>query len=218
MSEPNQKQCKNCGVFTNEHALFCDTCGYDFTTGALPQAADLAAVARPASAPAIDMDLTPSQAEQVDEVIDHYDQPTSSTPPPAIGPTRWVAEVWIDPEWYRQQQSPDQLPSPGLPQLVPLRGDLITIGRPTSGAPLPDINCSTDSGVSRNQARLISDGRRWWIEDAGSSNGTYIGKVDQPLPAEPISARTEIGSNDRIYLGSWTRIVVRAALVQESNL
>lgn len=214
------KQCKNCGVFTDEQALFCDTCGYDFTTGALPEACDLDAVARPEPAPVVNMDVTPSHMPETRsaEVGEHYDQPTSSTPPPAVGPTRWVAEVWIDPEWYRQQQSPDQLPSPGVPQLVPLRGDLITIGRPTSGAPIPDINCATDSGVSRNQARLLSDGRRWWIEDAGSSNGTYIGKVDQPLPTTPISVRTEIGAHDRVYLGSWTRIVVRAALVQESNL
>ena len=31
----------------------------------------------------------------------------------------WVAEVWIDPAWYEAQESPDPLPSPGLPAVDP---------------------------------------------------------------------------------------------------
>lgn len=132
--------------------------------------------------------------------------------------TRWVAEVWVDPEWYRTQSSPDQLPSPGQPQIIGLRDKTVLIGRPTATQPDPQINCTTDSGVSRQHARLISDGTRWWVEDAGSSNGTFVGVIDAELPSAPISQRTEIGPQHRIYVGSWTRIVVRAALVQESDM
>lgn len=132
-------------------------------------------------------------------------------------PRQWVAEIWIDPEWYRLQQSPDQLPSPGVPQVVGLRSRQVLIGRP-SGDVIPEIDCLADSGVSRRQAQLLSDGTRWFVEDLGSSNGTFIGQVDRPLPTTPISGRVEVGPHDRIYVGSWTRIVVRQALQQEADL
>ena len=40
--------------------------------------------------------------------------------PPAIA-VEWVAEVWVDPDWYAAQESDDPCPSPGLPVVVPLR-------------------------------------------------------------------------------------------------
>ena len=43
---------------------------------------------------------------------------TAPRPPETLD---WVAEVWIDPAWYEAQQSPDPMPSPGLPVVVPLR-------------------------------------------------------------------------------------------------
>lgn len=137
--------------------------------------------------------------------------------PTAPGPARWVAEIWIDPEWYRMQQAPEQLPSPGQPLIQSLRKSTIVIGR-TSASGRPDLDCVTDTGVSRRQAVLTTDGIRWFVEDLGSSNGTYIGQVDRPLPTAPISGRVELGSHDRIYVGSWTRIVVRPALMQEAEL
>ena len=137
--------------------------------------------------------------------------------PTAPGPARWVAEIWIDPEWYRIQQAPEQLPSPGQPLIQSLRKSTIVIGR-TSASGRPDLDCVTDTGVSRRQAVLTTDGIRWFLEDLGSSNGTYIGQVDRPLPTAPISGRVELGPHDRIYVGSWTRIVVRPALMQEAEL
>lgn len=136
---------------------------------------------------------------------------------PAKPPASWVAEIWIDPEWYRIQQAPDQLPSPGQPVIVGLRQRQIIIGR-HSPSNKPDIDCGTDSGVSRRHAALTFDGQRWFIEDAGSSNGTYIGQVDHALPTEPITGRVELGPHQRVYVGSWTRIVVRPALLEEGRL
>lgn len=149
-------------------------------------------------------------------------QPTArprpaSQMPSETGPARWVAEIWIDPEWYRVQQAPEQLPSPGQPIIRALRKQAIVIGRATSSG-RPDLDSVTDTGVSRRQAALTTDGSRWFIEDLGSSNGTYIGQVDQPMPTTAISGRVELSPQDRIYIGSWTRIVVRPALVQEADL
>jgi pSer/pThr/pTyr-binding forkhead associated (FHA) protein len=77
----------------------------------------------------------------------------------------------------------------------------------------PQIDVSADTGVSRRHAQLTTDGQRWWIEDLQSSNGTYIGGAGEALPATPIPAgqRVELEDDDRIYVGAWTRIVVRQA-------
>ncbi len=131
--------------------------------------------------------------------------------------TKWVAEIWIDPDWHAAQGGPDQLPSPGQPVIVGLRKDTVVIGRSSSSGK-PDIDLVTDSGVSRRQSSLVTDGRRWFVEDLGSANGTYVSRVDASIPDTPISGRVEVSHHDRILVGSWTRIVVRPALLQESNL
>lgn len=178
-----------------------------------------AAAARPASQPPPGPRVAGKQPAQP-EPAPSPPRPAPSTGPvmpSATGPARWVAEVWIDPEWYRVQQPPEQLPSPGQPIITSLRKQSIVVGR-TSASGRPDLDCVTDTGVSRRQAVLTTDGIRWFVEDLGSSNGTYVGQVDQPMPTQPIAGRVELGHHDRVYVGSWTRIVVRPALVQEADL
>ena len=131
----------------------------------------------------------------------------------------WVAEVWIDPDWYATQGSTDQLPSPGLPDVVPLRANSALIGRTSRSRNIhPDIDCELDSGVSRRHAQVTSDGTRWWIEDLESANGTFVGPSAGPLPVDPIGrGRIEFAPDQRIYLGAWTRIVIRAATDDEKQ-
>ena len=75
----------------------------------------------------------------------------------AAGTFDWVAEVWIDPAWYEAQQSPDPMPSPGLPVVVPLRSKSILIGRTSRSRNIhPQIDCESDSGVSRRQTQLTT--------------------------------------------------------------
>jgi len=130
----------------------------------------------------------------------------------------WVAEIWVDPDWYAGQEAEEPMPSPGLPSVVPLRHRSALIGRvSTSRNITPDIDCTSDTGVSRRHAQLSTDGRRWFVEDLGSSNGTFIGPASGPLPENPIAVgpRTELDGDDRIYVGAWTRIVVRSATEDE---
>ncbi|WP_240322698.1 FHA domain-containing protein [Austwickia chelonae] len=125
----------------------------------------------------------------------------------------WVVEIWVDSSWYEVQESDESCPSPGLPEVVQI-SDRALVGRYSASRGIsPDIECGTDSGVSRRHAEFFTDGTRWWVEDLGSSNGTYVGQASGPLPEEPIPAgqRVEVSHDDRIYVGAWTRLVVRRA-------
>ncbi len=130
----------------------------------------------------------------------------------------WLAEVWIDPDWYKTQEAEDPCPSPGLPLIVPLRARSVLLGRvSTSRNTRPEIDLSSDPGVSRRHAQLTTDGSRWFVEDLGSSNGTYVAPAAGPLPdkAIPVGPRMELDDDDRLYVGAWTRVVVREATPDE---
>lgn len=187
VAEAGDQPCPSCGAPNPPDALFCEACGYDHTTGAMP---------RRTLAPALSV---------------------GESPAPALTPG-WVAEVWVDPQWYAGQESPDPLPSPGPPRVVALRHTSLLVGRVSRSRNIaPDVDCGADNGVSRRQAQLTTDGTRWWVEDLDSSNGTFIGDAVGDLPTRPIvpGAKHEVGPDDRIYLGSWTRLVIRPAVEGE---
>ena len=194
--------CPNCGTQNVADALFCESCGYDFTTGSMP---------RPLTPP--EQQVAHPPANTVPE-----DGAPPATAPPATDTFSWVAELWIDPAWYEAQDSPDPLPSPGLPNTIPLRKSSILVGRTSNSRNIhPDIDCGGDSGVSRRQAQLTTDGSRWFVEDLESANGTFIAAASGALPEDPIPVGTkrELDPDDRIYLGAWTRLVIREATEDE---
>ena len=122
-------------------------------------------------------------------------------------------------DWYAAQGSTDPLPSPGLPDIVALIKPSSLIGRVShSRGIFPDVDCELDTGCSRRHAMLTTDGTRWWVEDLGSANGTFVGQLGTALPDQPIAARTEVDMDARIYVGSWTRIVIRPAAPDEADL
>lgn len=172
-------------------------------------------------APAAERDAGPeSQATPPRQPRDEA-TPAAAPAAAAAGPTDWVLEVWIDPEWYALQQSPDPMPSPGLPHVQPLRKRSVLIGRPSRSRGIaPDIDCEPDSGISRRHAQLSTDGSRWFLEDLDSANGTYVAQAADPLPTQPIpgNRRKELQADDRIYLGAWTRLVLRPATPEEQQL
>jgi hypothetical protein len=197
--------CPHCGAATAPDLLFCEACGADLTTGAAPPPPPLA----------------PSGADQV---------VSPGGPAPAAGPTggdsagggadqtHWVAELWVDPDWYAVQDSDEPCPSAGAPVVVPLRGRSVLVGRPSASRNIrPEVDCGADTGVSRRHAQLTTDGQRWWVEDLQSANGTFLGAAGAPLPTVPITAgqRREVAGDERIYLGAWTRLVLRAATDEE---
>ena len=140
------------------------------------------------------------------------------TPPSRDLADAWVVEMWVDPDWYAVQQTDEACPSAGVPDIVVVRRNVVLIGRPSGSLGVrPDVDAGADSAVSRRHAQLTSDGTRWWIEDLGSSNGTFVGVVGDPLPTEPLppGQRVEIDRDDRIYVGAWTRLVIRQATQSE---
>lgn len=310
--------CPNCGVMNAPGALFCEACGYDYTTGTMPRPAeasvlDLDAPLPPAATPpavtppvapvasssaasgpgyatsagspaAPGQSHSPGSAGALDSLLDldaplagapatgsasHPPavvppQPPASTPPqppvvagaPATGSTPvpppgvpsqpsvvappafdaptggrvpataapagngfdWVLEMWVDPEWYALQESPDPMPSAGLPEIMPLRKRSLLIGRPSRSRGIdPDIDCEPDTGISRRQAQLTTDGSRWFIEDLDSANGTFVAEAAGGMPTTPIPSgrRRELTGDERIYLGAWTRLVLRRATPEE---
>jgi ribosomal protein L40E len=204
---PNRQACPNCGADNSVDALFCENCGYDFTTGTMPRS------------------LVPPGSPDVTRADHGQPAPTIPAPTTGNGSTvsppatfDWVAEVWIDPAWYQDQQSPDPMPSPGLPVVVPLHSKSILIGRTSRSRNIhPQIDCESDSGVSRRQTQLTTDGTRWWVEDLDSANGTFVAPATGPIPSDPIPVgiKHQLATDDRIYIGAWTRIVIRQATEDE---
>jgi hypothetical protein len=183
--------------------LFCENCGYDFTTGTMPRSL---------------LGSTPNAASPSQSPAPQSVEATVGNGSQAPGTFDWVAEVWIDPAWYEAQQSPDPMPSPGLPVVVPLRSKSILVGRTSRSRNIhPQIDCESDSGVSRRQTQLTTDGSRWWVEDLDSANGTFVAAATDPIPTNPIpvGVKHELVPDDRIYVGAWTRIVIRQATDDE---
>jgi pSer/pThr/pTyr-binding forkhead associated (FHA) protein len=81
-----------------------------------------------------------------------------------------------------------------IPQNLPV----IHIGKPNDLVP-PDIDVSGFANaeiVSRTHANIRPEGDAYYIEDVGSSNGTYINNI--PLPK---GNRHRLRPGDRIALG-----------------
>ncbi len=268
---PSARSCPHCGSSVRAASLFCESCGYDFTTGALPRplAEGLAAIdtrvapavptptptptPEPTAAPDVTLvsdaksepDVTPEADARPEpdparvtapapETVERTPVPDGKTDPSLARPraaadsgtTRapsrqargdWVVEMWVDPEWFAAQETGEASPSPGVPDVVRLRGRALVGRYSASRRIVPEVDCGADSGVSRRHAEFTTDGTRWWVEDVGSSNGTFVGPARGPLPERPIppGQRVEVSDDDRIYVGAWTRLVVRHATASD---
>jgi hypothetical protein len=178
-------ECPNCGEHNLSDALFCEVCGYDFTTGQLPSPSSPAPAATP------------------------------NAPDPGA---EWVAELWVDPDWFAAQEAAGTCATSGAPTVIPLRGTTALIGRRSTRRNIsPQIDCSADGSVSHEHAELTLDHDRWYVEDLGSTNGTYVGTPGDPLPTTPLPPRErhELADGERIYFGAWCRIMVRRATDDE---
>jgi len=79
---------------------------------------------------------------------------------------------------------------PCAAKVFPLTAPELVVGRD----PACDISLAEDSSVSRRHAKLTLEGSDLWIEDLGSTNGTYVNGVK-------IDSRTKVSHGDTLQIG-----------------
>lgn len=96
----------------------------------------------------------------------------------------------------RKQRTPRGAPStlqvvggPNAGQSVPLGDGPVLLGRGTDAAIRLD-----DDYVSTRHARFATNGEQWFVEDLGSTNGTYLG-------SQRITSPTPVGLGIQVRLG-----------------
>ena len=203
--------CPQCG--TNKTGQFCETCGYDFASGkpaTRPAKPEMAAtdLGHAGPGPGADGDAAgPSAAGTV----------TGDGGAPGSPATVWTAVVTADRAYYDSiiaEGGPDAA-SIEFPGYCPerrfrLSGQEMRIGRRSVSRGLePEIDLTgppTDPGVSHLHAVLNAepDGS-WVVFDPGSANGTMVN--DSEIPG---GVRVPLHDGDRICLGAWTVLTIRA--------
>ncbi|MBA4607441.1 MULTISPECIES: FHA domain-containing protein FhaB/FipA [Aeromicrobium] len=104
------------------------------------------------------------------------------TPKPAKGQKQPKPQKKVPRNSRKMRGAPNKLQivdGPNAGQSVPLGTEPILLGRGTDAAIRLD-----DDYVSTRHARFATNGEQWFVEDLGSTNGTYIGsqRVTSPVP------------------------------------
>jgi hypothetical protein len=185
--------CPRCGA--DRSGQFCETCGYSFAAGqAGPEGGHVATAPGYAVTPA--------------------DQPAA---PDGIA-AAWTAVVTADRAYFDHvvaARGPDsgqlRFPADCPERRFSLRRPEMRIGRRSASRGVePEIDLTgppLDPGVSHLHAVLTAepDGG-WTVCDPGSANGTLVN--GQAIPA---GARVRLRDGDRVCVGAWTMLTIRAA-------
>lgn len=225
---PTMTTCPSCGAAVQADASFCGQCGFNLQsgTGTDPKAPDPlpATIAPDFDVPELAMpdpliepdplvvsSLSSSQekspqglevleTETLPEVAvaEPIAAPIPSAPPTPINPAPSSSQTQLQTQVARllhvQTNRPIELPA---------NLTVIHIGKPNDRIP-PDIDVSGfphSEIVSRIHADIRVEGDIYYIEDVGSSNGTYINNA--PLPS---GNRHRLRPGDRIALGKGDKV------------
>ncbi len=207
---PATTSCPQCGATVQTDATFCGQCGYN-----LRQAQESASGSDPLSGE------IPATAVSKPEANSHqgFAAAQPQTPPdPLLGVSLGLGSETSTPTptpVVTAQPSPTPPAPSSATQLqvqtarlvhvqtnttleLPQHLDVIHIGKPNDLIP-PDVDVSGFANseiVSRIHADIRVEGDAFYIEDVGSSNGTYINNL--PLPK---GNRHRLRPGDRIALG-----------------
>jgi hypothetical protein len=185
---PSIQSCPNCGGSVQAGAQFCGQCGHRLALHA-PTADKLeTTIQLPAPAPPNPkLTLHQMPAHVAPFIAEESRTPVVNTPPQRLTPpltsNRSVRLVHLQSNTFIE---------------LPQERGVIHIGK-TNGPVSPDIDVSElphSEVVSRSHANIRVESGAFFIEDRGSSNGTYINNVPLP-PAHP----HRLKSGDRIALG-----------------
>ncbi|MDY7020387.1 MAG: FHA domain-containing protein, partial [Cyanobacteriota bacterium] len=212
---PTTTNCPSCGATVQSDATFCGQCGYNLQPtpvtpsveeqeGALPTV-----VSSPSSPVTSESLVTPEPISSSGILSPNLEKSSPDTNPPEVQPVGNTEEInstpstvsvgTINPNTQLQSQSARLLHiqtnvSLELPPSLPV----IHIGKPNDRVP-PDLDVSgfpSSEVVSRTHADIRVEGDSYYIEDVGSSNGTYINNI--PLTQ---GNRHRLRPGDRISLG-----------------
>jgi FHA domain/Double zinc ribbon len=182
-------QCPNCGTSVRVDNAFCGQCGQDL------KSSNLGVVVPP---PPVPVAVTPDPLVLPDPVeIDALEALISNVPSTAGSGNAQSSTQLQQAKARLMHVQTERLIE--LPQGLPL----IHLGKPNDRVP-PDIDVSglSDSEiVSRVHADIRVEGDAYYLEDTGSSNGTYVNGA--PLPA---GNRYRLRSGDRISLGKGDKV------------
>jgi hypothetical protein len=220
--------CPHCGAAKS--GRFCESCGFDFDAGGdvgrRERTIEGVIVPPPGTGPAVPAEPSPRPppAAPVPATAEPVPASAAAAPaggapvPAAGGPVAWTAVVASDHDYFEDVVAAGGPDSAALtfPDYCPerrfrLAGPEMRIGRRSASQGLePEIDLTgppTDPGVSRMHAALIAepDGS-WTVLDPGSENGTLVNGTEIAA-----GVRVPLHDGDRIHLGAWTVITVRAS-------
>jgi hypothetical protein len=212
--------CPHCGAPNTADALFCEDCGYDFTTGQVPDPVPTATVAAVAPSPAGSTGPPSAAAAAAPPA------PATADAGPAVqpGPPGWIVIVEVDPLWFELKGTlADQPCPPPSSSTIPLGLAVIHIGRSSQSKGIhPEIAMDSDTAVSRKHAQLVAvsssgdpsaDADAYAAIDLGSTNGTFVvpagSEPDESIePIDP-GVSVPLADGDRVYIGAWSRLTIR---------
>ena len=94
-------------------------------------------------------------------------------------------------------------PTPG--RMITIEGNEAVLGRGRNVSARID-----DGGLSRQHARVFRSGDGWFVEDLGSTNGTYVA-------GQPVVKSVQVKDGDRIQIGQSTLLRVTLQDEQEQK-
>lgn len=220
---PVTTNCPNCGATIQEDASFCGQCGLSLkpptgqaTIAVNPEAnafeepvAPTAMNAPSPSASAPDLEPIPSAPPAVtpppipsSPIAAEAESETPAVPPSAPPPPPPAPAGNSSTQLQLEQASLFHIQTDSKIEL-PAQLSVIHIGKPGGAIP-PDIDVSgfpDSSVVSRVHADIRVEGGIYYLEDMGSSNGTYVNHTPL-LPGN----RHRLRAGDRIALGKEDKV------------
>ena len=211
---PTTTNCPNCGASVQTDANFCGQCGFNLRANPAIAGADdtsvpsLAAVAAlpNVSEPELRSPFLPPPSNNLEERANHAGVSQPAVPLSVAGDVGAMSASFSsgEPKTRLQQQTASLLHVRSNTTIeLPQNLSIIHVGKWNDRVP-PDIDISgfPDSEiVSRIHADIRVEGDAYYIEDVGSSNGTYINNMLLPL-----GNRHRLRPGDRISLGKGDRV------------
>lgn len=175
--------CPHCQTLNPPDNLFCEACGYDFTTGQTPPAP----APPPGAAPS-----APSAGEAAWVVVVEVS-------------AEWYA--------LKGSLADQPCPPPSTSTVTLTGHTSLVGRTSQSKGIHPEVPLDQDTGVSRRHAQFVRDGEHMTVVDLSSTNGTFVVYRSEPptddTPATEPGVATAIDDGDCVYLGAWTKLTLR---------